>query len=87
MFIFTFWHSLTMLALESSDVVRLRLVRVAAGGEPGIRELQLMVAEKIDAALEASANLCSGRPPELVVARYRHYVANNARRLGGADRS
>lgn len=81
MLIFAFWHSMTMLAVESSEVVRLRIARVAAGGDLGFREMQLMIAEKLDAGFEASASLCSGGTPASIVDRYRHHVAINAKRL------
>ena len=81
MLIFGFWHSMTMLALESSEVVRLRLACLAAGGESGVREMQLMFAEKVDAGFEAGANLCGGSTAHSVVERYRQHVANNVRRL------
>ena len=81
MLIFSFWHSMAMLALESSEVVRLRLARLAVGGESGVREAQLMFAEKVDAGFEAGANIYAGNTPQSVVERYRQHVANNARRL------
>ncbi len=81
MLMFGFWHSMTMLALESSEVVRLRLARLAAGGDLGAEEFTLMFAEKMDAGFEAGANMCGGSTPHSVVERYRHHVANNARRL------
>jgi hypothetical protein len=81
MLIFGFWHSMAMLALEAGEVVRLRLARLAIGGDSGLQEMQLMFAEKVDAGFEAGANICAGSNPQSVVERYRQHVADNARRL------
>ena len=43
--------------------------------------MQSMVAEKIDAAFEATSTLMMGRTPETVIARYREHVAANTKRL------
>ena len=75
------WYATIMLAIESNDVVRLRLVRMARGGRDARHEAQLMVAEKISAFVEAAVNLCGGATPARVVGRYREHVAANAIRL------
>ena len=81
MFIFRLWHAMAMLALESSDVIGLRMVRMASGGDIAAKELQLMIAEKLDAGLEANATLLRGGTADAVVHRYREHVTDNARRL------
>jgi hypothetical protein len=43
-----------------------------------------MVAEKIDAAIEATGTLMMGGSPETVIARYREHVAANTKRLSAA---
>lgn len=76
------WYAATMLAIESTDVVRLRLTRMARGGRDARHEAQLMVVEKVSAIVEATVNLCGGATPASVVGRYREHVAANALRLG-----
>jgi len=56
-------------------------VRLAWGGREGRDEMQSMVAEKIDAAFEATSTLMMGGTPETVIARYREHVAANTKRL------
>ena len=73
--------STMMLAFEAQKVIELRLVRLAWGGREGRDEMQSMVAEKIDAAFEATSTLMMGRTPETVIARYREHVAANTKRL------
>lgn len=57
----------TLLALESSRVIGLRLNRLAAGGQNAADEAHLMVSEKVHAAAKAAARLMTvpveGGPP------------------------
>lgn len=76
--------STMLLAFEAQKVVELRLVRLAWGGQEGRDEMQSMVAEKIDAAIEATGTLMMGGSPETVIARYREHVAANTKRLSAA---
>jgi hypothetical protein len=76
--------STMLLAFEAQKVVELRLVRLAWGGREGRDEMQSMVAEKIDAAIEATGTLMMGGSPETVIARYREHVAANTKRLSAA---
>jgi hypothetical protein len=76
--------STMLLAFEAQKVIELRLVRLAWGGREGRDEMQSMVAEKIDAAIEATSTLMMGGSPETVIARYREHVAANTKRLGAA---
>ena len=71
------WYSAAMLALESNHVIALRLMKLAFGGSAAHWEANLMITEKIDAAIETSYNL----NVSAVIARYREYVLANARRL------
>ncbi|TXM66298.1 hypothetical protein FV226_23780 [Methylobacterium sp. WL12] len=73
-----------MLAFESQKVIELRLVRLAWGGREGTAEMQSMVAEKIQASIEAAGTLMMGGSPEVVIARYREHVAANTKRLSAA---
>ena len=76
--------STMLLAFEAQKVIELRLVRLAWGGREGRDEMQSMVAEKIDAAIEATGTLMMGGSPETVIARYREHVAVNTKRLSAA---
>jgi hypothetical protein len=75
------WYSSAMLALESSHVVGLRLMKFALGGRGAGFEANLMVTEKIAASLEAAATLSKSGDILMVVDRYRQHVAANAARL------
>lgn len=76
--------STMLLAFEAQKVIELRLVRLAWGGREGRDEMQSMVAEKIDAAIEATGTLMMGGSLETVIARYREHVAANTKRLSAA---
>jgi hypothetical protein len=92
------WFSLAMnvarLALESQQVIALRMARLASGGSSGDREARLMVSEKIDTMGEtvfaASLLAAAGRgAPAIatdVVRRYRKRVRGNAKRLSRRPR-
>ena len=69
------------LGIEANEVVGLRMMKIASGGPAALSEIQLMIAEKMSAATEASTSLICGHSPIAVVARYREHVANNRRRL------
>jgi hypothetical protein len=76
------FHSLMMLAIDANRVVALRVMKLMLGGRGARREAQLMISEKIDAAVEASASLMAGASGDEIVRRYRRHVAANAKRLG-----
>jgi hypothetical protein len=76
------FNSLMMLALEANDVVALRTLKLMWGGTGALHEAELMVREKIDAALEATVSLMAGASGNEIVNRYRQHVAGNAKRLG-----
>ena len=69
-----------MLAIEAGGVVTSRLSDCATG-RLTIEESQLMVTEKIGAALESGSILLSGGDASEVIDNYRRHVAANARRL------
>ena len=75
------WYAGLMLAVEASEVVRLRCEKLSYGDEAAGQEAVLMVSEKIAAAFEAAAGLLAGATPAAIVRRYREHVAANARRL------
>ncbi len=70
-----------MLAVESNNVIGLRLSKMALGGLSACDEAILMVREKVDAAMEASAAIATGETPAAIISRYREHVAANASRL------
>jgi hypothetical protein len=76
---------LIMLAIESSDVMALRMVKVMSGGSDAIQEAELMFSEKADAGFETIANLMAGASGDEIVQRYRQLVAMNATRLGNRN--
>jgi hypothetical protein len=73
---------LMKLAVESSGVIALRMMKLMRGGESARREAELMVTEKLRAAFEAGASLVGGASNNDVIHRYRQHVARNAKRLG-----
>ena len=74
--------SLTMLALEANQVIAMRVMKLMLGGKRAQREANLMVSEKIDAAVKAGASLMTGASAEKIIRQYRRRVAANAKRLG-----
>ena len=75
------WYASAMLAVEASEVVRLRCEKLSHGDAAAEQEAVLMMSEKIAAAFEAFASLLAGATPATVVQRYREHVAANAKRL------
>ncbi len=76
------------LGMDASAVIGLRLARIAVGDAEAGREAQLMVTEKLEAALEMQADLMTGRfgstPLSGTQGLLRHYgrkVRANKRRL------
>ena len=89
---YTAWASAGLdawtLGMEASAVIGLRLAKIAIGDAEAGREAQLMVAEKVQAALELQASLLTGRlgstPLSGTQGLLRHYgrkVRANKRRL------
>jgi len=75
------WFTVTLLALESSEVIGLRVAKLAGGGRDAHREAHLMVSEKIDAVVDVGARLLCGATAVNVIDRFREQVAANAQRL------
>ena len=75
------FYSTVLLALESGNVVGLRMMKLMSGGSGSHDEAHLMVAEKVHAMFEAGTSLMTGGTATSVVERYREHVAANARRL------
>ena len=73
---------MTMLALESQQVIALRMARLAfASPAVAARETRRMVSEKAEAAMETSLHLAAGGTPQKVVRAYRRKVEANRARL------
>jgi hypothetical protein len=75
------FYSTAMLALESCDVIGLRLTKMMWGGRVARDEAHLMMSEKINAMFEETASMVAGGTASSVVDRYREHVAANAKRL------
>lgn len=75
------WYPALMLAVESSNVIDIRLRNIATGKVNAQDETRLMVSEKVDAAFETGSMLLQGRKPAEVIDFYRMHVAANATRL------
>ena len=76
------WFAATLLALEATDVMHLRMWRLAGGGRSALEEAQLMISEKLAATVEAVSAAMLGGTPMSIIERYRELVAANALRLG-----
>jgi hypothetical protein len=75
------WITVVMLALESSEVIGLRVEKLARGGVDAQTEAHLLVNEKIVALFDNSARLVCGATTSQVIDRFREQVAANALRL------
>jgi hypothetical protein len=79
------------LGVEAQSVVALRLMKLAGGGPEAAVEAQLMVTEKIRAAVGAGAHLASGalagdpQGAQRAMGVYRRGVRANRRRLTRRD--
>ena len=76
------WYPALMLAVESNNVIDVRLRKMAVGGVNPALEVRLMVKEKVEAAFEAASMLLQGSNSADVIDFYRKQVAANAHRLG-----
>jgi hypothetical protein len=77
--------------LEAQQVIGLRLAKLARGGAAALAEMNRMVSEKADAALEAQHRAAksmlignSSQIPARTLALYRSKMRANRRRLGAA---
>ena len=75
------FYSTMFLAFESGNVINLRMMKIMSGGSGSRDETNLMVTEKVQAILEASASLFAGATASNVIDRFREHVAANAKRL------
>ena len=70
-----------MLAIESSEVVALRLFKFASGDADAFDEAEIMVGEKFGAGAEAFTSLLHGASSLAIINRFRELVAANYGRL------
>jgi len=75
------WYPAMMLAVESNNVIDIRLQKMATGGVDAVTESHLMVSEKVGAALDAGWMLMRGDSSAQIIDFYRKHVAANAQRL------
>jgi hypothetical protein len=75
------WLSTYMLALEASEVMTLRALKLMAGGHAANMEAARMSSEKVSEAFGAWVTLATGGTWPKVVGKYRKRVGANARRL------
>ncbi len=96
MFAYNPWLKLSLdameLGAEASNVIALRMLKLAGGGAAAALEAERMVSEKVAAAMDAHSALVlgalSGAPhagPDRAVAVYRRKVRANRRRLTRGD--
>jgi hypothetical protein len=78
---FQLMQTLAETNLAASRVIGLRMVRLAGGGELGLREAQRMVAEKLSVGVEANTLLLVGGSLHAAAKRYHRAVHENERRL------
>ena len=75
------WFTVVLLALESSEVIGLRVAKLARGGVDAEREAHLLVNEKIVAAFDVGMRLVCGETTNHVIDGVREQVVANAQRL------
>ena len=75
------WHATLLLGFESSNVIGKRLFKISLGGRQSFDEVQLMIAEKADAARSASMSIMHGCTMGVLIEQYRALVAANDARL------
>jgi hypothetical protein len=90
----TSWFQLSwdmmQLTVEANSVIALRTLKMATGGAGANEEINLMVSEKVQAAMDAQFEMTkaamAGRTdgPAKAVALYRRRVRANQKRLTGA---
>jgi hypothetical protein len=71
------WITVVMLALESSEVIGLRVAKLAQGGVDAQTEAHLLVNEKIVAVFDTSLRIVCGATTGHVIDRFREQVAAN----------
>jgi len=70
-----------MLAIESQQVMALRLAKLSRGGKRAQREHARMLSEKVGAGMMAGVRMLFGVSPARILKGYRSKVRANIRRL------
>lgn len=78
--------SFNRLALESQQVIMLRMMALGSNSPSARKEATRMVAEKFEAGSEAALQLMMGASPEAVLKGYNKKVSANLKRLRRASR-
>jgi hypothetical protein len=73
--------NLTMLALESQQVIFLRMAKIAMCSPDAITEMRRMTTEKMDAAIREGVRAAKGASQDSIIRGYRKRVRANIRRL------
>ena len=75
------WIKVSLLALESSEVIGLRVAKLARGDIDAQNEAHLLMNEKVVAVFDAGMRLVWGATASDVIDGFRKQVAANALRL------
>ena len=75
------WYPALMLAVESNNVIDIRLRQIASGAVNAPEETRFMGSEKVDAAFKAGSVILDGGQRSEVIDFYRQSVAANIARL------
>jgi hypothetical protein len=71
----------TMLAIESQQVIALRMAKLSLGGAVASKEATRMISEKVIALHQVAAHTANGGSAHSVVKKYRKKVRSNRHRL------
>jgi hypothetical protein len=71
----------SLMALEASNVIAMRLQMFCKGDAEGLRESKLMVSEKIDAFTQAGFDIAAGASNTLIRKNFRAAIQANEARL------
>lgn len=78
---FNLARDLSLLAIESQQVIALRCAALMVGGSAAQRETQKMFSEKIEAVGEAAMSWAAPGAPKRIIRGYRRRVRANRKRL------
>ena len=78
---FSTFIKMARLTVECQEVIGMRMLRAARGGEAANAEAALMISEKTEAALRYGPTLMAGGSLDRIIDDYRGIVHANALRL------
>lgn len=76
-------YKMSMLTAECHQVIGLRMIKAALGGQEAAEEVSLMMSEKTDAAVRFGAAYMTGGSLDAMIDDYRGVVQANVSRLAG----